>query len=171
MGAGGSVVQSAVAPCHSVGSGRDQKSTFNPACTCLLGRATLPITPKLEFPSVTPGCPSCGVLNRLNASARNSILTLSRFGHRNNRCKDASVETVPGPVRMLRPALPCTYWTGNTKADVSNQRFTDGRSGLPLAIRLGQFTFPVLALSKLRFSVNGTPLAMVVIAVRLKPPA
>ena len=142
-----------------------------PSCTCRLGRDVLPIIPKLALPSVTPGCPSWGVLNRLKASARNSRRVVSRIGSRNSRCRDMSVETVPGPIRMLRPELPCTYCGGNTKAEVSNQRPTVGLSSFWLAIRFGQLVLPVLALSKFRLSVDATPLERVVMPLSAHPPA
>jgi len=107
----------------------------------------------------------------LNPSARNSKRIESRRGSRKLRCRDKSVEMVPGPVRILHPALPCAYCAGNIKAEVSNQRPTVGLSSLPLAMRLGQLTLPVLALSKLRPRVKGMPLQRVVMPVSAHPPA
>src|SRR5262249_50447030 len=86
------------------------------------------------------GNPNCGVLNRLNASQRNSSRLLSV--KLKLRARAISKFVRPGPIRMPRPALPNVGWPegvlGATKALASNQRLIErwSSSSLPSAIRL-----------------------------------
>ena len=56
-------------------------------------------------------------LNRLNTSHRNSRLIPSRIRKALNA--DMSTFAYPGPVRMLRPAVPNVPSAGNAKREVS----------------------------------------------------
>ena len=152
------------------GAPKFQNNNFNPNCSCRFARAVLEIDPNCAFPNVNAGVPNCGWLNKLNPSALNSTRIPSRHLIGKFRCNETSVLTIPGPVKILRPALPITYGAGNTNADVSNHFATAGLSNLPFAIRFGQLVVPVFALSKFRFRVNGSPPDKVVIPLNAQPP-
>src|SRR5690349_12773472 len=121
----------------------------------------------LEF-----GLLNCGVLNALNASARNSIRRLSRKAKLLN--SERSTCFVPGPYRMFRPELPKVYWPGATKADASNQRsmvrWSDGSSPDPM--RFGNCDpVPVFSVFVCMVGVKGSPVWKVPIVLICHPPA
>src|SRR5260370_2855645 len=129
-------------------------------------RAT-PANPMLPF-----GLLNCGVLDTLNASARNSTRRLSENLKFLN--KERSTCFVPGPYRVFRPELPKTYWPGATKAEASNQRSmlraSEGSS--PDAMRFGNCDpVPVFRLLVCIVGVKGSPLWNVPIVLSCHPPA
>ena len=81
--------------------------------------------------------------------------------------------TSPGPIRMLRPALPKVKVGGFTKHATSNQSWmlclSAGR--LPLQMRLGRVKVPVLAVGVARNTENGAPDCAVTMLVICHPPA
>src|SRR5580704_9671966 len=93
------------------------------------------ITPADVVPIVELGVLNCGVFPILKASARNSS-SCDSFHSGNFLNSEKSTSLVPGPSRILRPALPYRYKPGVVNAAVLNQwrtvRWSGGR--FPLAM-------------------------------------
>src|SRR6266849_5898952 len=82
------------------------------------------ILPKVLFPIVALGWPSCGRLNRLKNSVRNNSLAPSRKCNGKARDTLRSVLAKPGPRKVLRPREPKVPATAWATADVSKYRAT-----------------------------------------------
>jgi len=111
------------------------------------------------------------VLNKLNASARNSRPTRSRIEI--ERARPTSIFLCPRPRKILRPELPKVKGAGTANAVVSNQcngacRLDDR---LPSPIRSGRAVVPEFVGSKLRIGVNGSPLCKLRMPENCHPPA
>lgn len=127
------------------------------SCTCRALVTTVAMVPAPAEPIFTLGRPKFGRFSRLKNSKRNCSQNLSFM--RNSLSTPESQVTSPGPIRMLRPALPNVKGGGFTKHPTSNQSWmlclSAGR--LPLQIRLGRVKVPVLAVGVARNTENGAP--------------
>ena len=94
------------------------------------------ILPKVLFPIVALGWPSCGRLNRLKNSVRNDNLAPSRKCKGKARDTPISVLAKPGPRRTLRPRAPKVPATAWATADVSKYRATFWPRLPPVTVRL-----------------------------------
>ena len=87
--------------------------------------------PKFGVPKMRLGTSKFALLNRLKTSQRISSSRLPPTFH--VRASERSVVLKPGPITLLRGALPKVKGVCNVKADVSNQRaavrWPDGRFG------------------------------------------
>jgi hypothetical protein len=120
--------------------------------------------PKVGEPRKLSGMLRFGWLKRLKTSARSC--RLRRSPRAVFLTSEALTFSVPGPSRVLRPALPNVPGAGNAKADVSNQRSgvrfervgsptTFGRSFAPKPSV--ERPVPLLSMSESRATVNGLP--------------
>jgi hypothetical protein len=106
-------------------------------------------------------------LNTLNISRR--TWTSTSLGSLKRREMAVSTVLTPGPVRMLRPALPNVPAAGEAKAAVLNQRSGErsppSRPGSPT--RFGRWLprLPMPATSELITGVKGEPLVSVKMAL------
>src|SRR5262249_51585067 len=100
-----------------------QKSTFNPNCT-LRGPMfmVLETTPNVVLPKVVSGQLNCGVLVRLNASARNCTLMLSRTLKFLDTATSAFFCCDARSSLRRRGEFPMVYGAGAENAAVLNQR-------------------------------------------------
>src|ERR1700730_9506536 len=106
---------------------------FAPNCNCRALLAVLFDLPKLPlFEMSLPGVPRITVLNRLKASARNSMRRPSPQNG-NWRKTDVSRFQNEGERNASRPLLPKVYWAGAAKALVLKTQST-----LPTALPFGQ---------------------------------
>ena len=112
-----------------------------------------------------------GLLNRLNASRRNCsvLLAIRKF-----RMIDASTFVMPGPKKVLRPALPKVPNAFSTNASVLNHRaivcWSPGRIG-SCPVTFGRSWPPaVFDLSVPTYAVRGNPLDVDKIVVSCHPP-
>src|SRR4051794_20479960 len=120
------------------------------------------------------GLLNCGVLNALNASARNCRRRSPFSPSRKFLKSEKSICLVPGPYRIFRPELPNTYWLGATKAAASNhlviERSLDGST--PEAMRLGNCDpLAVLRLLVCMVGVKGSPVRKLAMLFNCHPPA
>src|SRR5216684_3608259 len=147
-----------------------QKMNFAPNCSCR-GLLAVPFAlPKLDrFEMSWPGVPRMTVLNRLNASARNSM---RRSSPQNGNWRKSEVSRFQneGDRNASRPLLPKVYWAGGAKALVLKMQSTlptelpfghDPLCGSPTRLALSywaQETLPVLARSLApKYTLKGTP--------------
>src|SRR5438445_13329063 len=81
----------------------DQNTNFTPSCSSRIGFLVLLIVPYSGLVNVVFGSFQIGLFRRLNASSRNCsvLLRIRKF-----RMIDASTFVMPGPKKVLRPALP-----------------------------------------------------------------
>ena len=79
--------------------------------------------PKFGVPKMRFGTSKFALLNRLKISQRTSSSRIPPT--LNVLATDRSVVLKPGPITLLRGALPKVNGAGNAKAEVSNQRSGD----------------------------------------------
>src|SRR5882672_1044254 len=82
----------------------DQNTNFRPSCSSRIGFLVVLIVPYSGLVNVVFGSFQIGLFNALNASNRNCRV-LVRIS-RKFRMIDASTFKMPGPTKVLRPALP-----------------------------------------------------------------
>src|SRR5436189_86473 len=125
--------------------------------------------PNAGLPTVTFGLLNCGVFSRLKNSARNSSQRASE--KRNFLNVEKSICFVPGPCRILRPALPNSRKPGLRNADVSIHRlilrWSSGSE--PLPTRSGRELQQFVVLGELRS--KGSPSESVTIPFTCHPPS
>jgi len=128
--------------------------------------------PKLAVPKVAPGIPKRGVFVKWNDSNRNCTLIRSRIA--NSLLAEKSQLKNPRCRIMLRPAFPTVYGALLTNAAVLKSCCTVRVVEYGSPTKFGRFTVenvPVLAGLPEEITLNGTPLATVMILPTAHPPA
>src|SRR6185436_14217997 len=133
-------------------------SSFRADCIERLSAIVVVIRPAVGEPMFWFVKPNCGVLKRLNASARNCSRKRLPIG--NTRESETSSVCVPGAFRIPRPESPYVLGGGATKSAMSNHRSGDGSSSLPSPIRFGHDGAPLFT-PVFRNTVKGRPVESV----------